>query len=205
MKIRSISPDSFASNCYLVVEGERALVVDPGVSVRAIQAALDAEGARCCGILLTHGHFDHVLSLDELRNAYPDATVYLHAADAELLADGDKNAFKTFFGRDRVFIPAEKTLRHGDKIQIGEESLTVLNTPGHTDGCICLLGDGILFTGDTLFADTIGRCDLYSGSPRKMRDTLSYLRTLDPKLKIYPGHGDEGRLGHALDIVSYYF
>ena len=93
MKIRSISPDSFASNCYLVVEGDRAMVVDPGVSLRAIRSALEAEGAECCGILLTHGHFDHILSLDELRDAYPDAPVDLHAADAELLSDGEKNAF----------------------------------------------------------------------------------------------------------------
>ena len=98
MKIRSICPDSFASNCYLLIEGDKALVVDPSVPTRAISSALTAEGARCVGILLTHGHFDHILSLDECRDAYPDAPVYLHSQDAELLSDGQKNAFALFFG-----------------------------------------------------------------------------------------------------------
>jgi glyoxylase-like metal-dependent hydrolase (beta-lactamase superfamily II) len=116
VKIRSICPDSFASNCYLVIEGERALVVDPGVGLRAIQSALTEEGARCVGILLTHGHFDHILSLDELRDAYPDATVYIHRDDAELLLDGDKNAFALFMGQDRTWRPADHLLVDGEII-----------------------------------------------------------------------------------------
>lgn len=204
MDIYNLYPGSMGSNCYILICGTHAAVIDPSASADGILDFLDKKGASLERIILTHGHFDHMFSADTLRNL-TGVPLMIHESDADNLSDGEKNAFKTFFGRDRAFLPAEKTLRHGDKIQIGEECLTVLNTPGHTDGCICLLGDGIMFTGDTLFSDSIGRCDLYSGSPRKMRDTLSYLRTLDQTLKIYPGHGDTGVLGHALDIVSYYF
>ena len=189
MKIRSISPDSFASNCYLVVEGERALVVDPGVSVRAIQAALDAEGARCCGILLTHGHFDHVLSLDELRNAYPDAPVYLHAADAELLSDGEKNAFALFMGQDRTWRPADHLLTDGEIILLGDARIRVRHTPGHTRGSVCYLCGDDLVTGDTLFADGYGRTDLAGGSYEELTRSLGRLFSLSPTLTVYPGHG----------------
>ncbi len=204
MEIYHLFPGSLGSNCYVLISGSRAAVIDPSVSADGILDFLNKKNASLECIILTHGHFDHMLSVDTLRSL-SGAPLLIHESDADNLADGDKNAFKTFFGRDRKFFPAEKTLRHGDKVKIGDESLTVLNTPGHTDGCICLLGDGVLFTGDTLFADSIGRCDLYSGDVRKMRESLKLLRTLDPKLKIYPGHGDTGVLGHALDVVSYYF
>ncbi len=204
MEIYNLYPSSFGANCYIIVSGSHAAVIDPSASTDGIMEFLQKKNATLDCIILTHGHFDHMLSADTLR-ARAGAPLLVHEDDAELLLDGDKNAFKTFFGRDRVFSPAEKTLRHGDKISVGDESLTVLNTPGHTNGCICLLGDGILITGDTLFAESIGRCDLYSGDPRKMRESLKFLRTLDKNLKIYPGHGDESTLGHALDVVSYYF
>ena len=204
MEIYNLYPGSFGANCYILISGSHATVIDPSASTEGVINFLQKKNATLDCIILTHGHFDHMLSADTLRRD-TGAPLLIHESDADFLLDGDKNAFKTFFGRDRKFSPAEKTLKHGDKISIGSESLTVLNTPGHTDGCICLLGDGILITGDTLFAESIGRCDLYSGDVRKMRESLKFLRTLDPTLKIYPGHGDESTLGHALDIVSYYF
>ncbi len=204
MEIYNLYPGSFGANCYILISNSHAAIIDPSASTDKIMEFLQIKNVNLDCIILTHGHFDHMLSADTLR-ARSGAPLCIHESDAEFLLDGDKNAFKTFFGRDRTFSPAEKTLKHGDKISIGDESLTVLNTPGHTDGCICLLGNGILITGDTLFAESIGRCDLYSGDPRKMRDSLKFLRTLDKNLKIYPGHGDESTLGRALDIVSYYF
>lgn len=204
MEIYNLYPGSFGANCYIIVSGSHAAVIDPSASTDGIMDFIQGKNATLDCVILTHGHFDHMLSADTLR-ARSGAPLLVHEDDAELLLDGEKNAFKTFFGRDRVFSPAEKTLKHGDKIYVGNESLTVLNTPGHTNGCICLLCDGFLVTGDTLFAESIGRCDLYSGDVRKMRESLKFLRTLNQDLRIYPGHGDESTLGHALDVVSYYF
>lgn len=202
MKIRSICPDSFASNCYLVIEGERALVVDPGVGLRAIQSALTEEGARCVGILLTHGHFDHILSLDELRDAYPDATVYIHRDDAELLLDGDKNAFALFMGQDRTWRPADHLLVDGEIILLGDARIRVRHTPGHTRGSVCYVCGDNLITGDTLFADGYGRYDLYGGDYASLCRSLRSLTELSPTLRIHPGHGPSNALGDALSRIG---
>lgn len=202
MKIIPICPTSFASNSYLLVSDGAALVVDPSVSAEAILRIAKEQNAEIEGILLTHGHFDHILSLDVLRKklSIPAA---LHGHDAVMLTDGRKNAFYDFFGKERVFGAAEQLLSEGDTISLGGETITVLHTPGHTGGSVCYLCDNALITGDTLFANTYGRCDLWSGSDEEMRSSLLRLRTLSPDLTIYPGHGDTARLGDALDEVAY--
>ena len=202
MKIRSICPDSFASNCYLLIEGNEALVVDPSVSVRALQAALDAEGVRCVGILLTHGHFDHILSLDELRQSYPDAPVYLHSQDAELLSDGQKNAFALFFGQDRAWKAADHLLTNGEIILLGDARVKVLHTPGHTRGSVCYLCGEDLITGDTVFASGYGRYDLYGGDYGALCSSLRSLTDLSFTLRIHPGHGPSALLGDALSSIG---
>ena len=200
--IQTISPDSFASNCYLLAKGEDAFVVDPGVSLASIQAALDAQGAVCRGILLTHGHFDHMLSLDELRAAYPDAPVYLHADDAELLSDGEKNAFALFFGQDRVWRPADHLLLGGEMLPFADEHIKVIHTPGHTQGSVCYLCGDLLITGDTLFDGGYGRCDLYGGDWASLTRTLRRLTELPVTLRIYPGHGPSTTLGDSLSDIG---
>ena len=201
MKIIPICPASFAANCYLLVSGNEALVVDPSVSAEAILNATDQADARLVGILLTHGHFDHILSLDTLRAA-ADLPAAIHAHDAVMLTDGRKNAFYDFFHRERTYGAAQTMLADGDRIPLGNESITVLHTPGHTGGSVCYLCDDLLITGDTLFSNTYGRCDLWSGDESQMRRSLALLRSLDPNLVIYPGHGATARLGDALDEVA---
>lgn len=203
MKIIPICPESFASNTYALISSGHALIVDPSISVDAIKKATENENAVIEGILLTHGHFDHVLSMDELRRS-ENVKVYIHEKDSELLSDGRKNAFYDLFKRERAFGEADVLLSDGDTIKLGEESLKVIHTPGHTEGSVCYLADGFLVTGDTLFAGTIGRCDLYGGDEEKIRNSLSLLRTLPADLIIYPGHGSSCTLGYALDTAAYY-
>lgn len=199
MLIRSIAPRSFASNCYLVVSDGHALVVDPAVSLSAILTALGEEGATCEGIVLTHGHFDHMLTLDELRRAFPDTPVYIHREDASYLGDSQKNAFSFFFHQDRVWQPADKLLTDGDTIPLGDETVRIVHTPGHTPGSICLYcGEHDLITGDTLFDGGYGRCDLWGGSFTALIESLQTLATLPEQLTIYPGHGGKARLGASL-------
>ena len=198
MLIHPITPSSFASNCYVVTSGDEALIVDPSASVRSMLQLLDQKSLRCVGIVLTHGHFDHVLSLDELRDALPPVPVYLHRADADFLCDGQKNAFSLFFGQHRAWRPATHLLGDGDDISLGEEHVRILHTPGHTPGSICALCGNALLTGDTLFDGSYGRCDLYGGSMTALQASLRRLQALDPTIKIYPGHGSTATLGVAL-------
>ena len=202
MKIIPVCAESFGANTYIIVSDSEALVVDPTVSTDAILSAIRAEDAHPIGVILTHGHFDHVLSLDRFRQA-TGTKAFIHEDDAIMLTDGKKNAFFEFFGKERTFGAAENLLRDGQRIRLGNEEIEVLHTPGHTQGSVCYLCGDALITGDTLFAESFGRCDLWSGSLTLMSSSLRRLRTLDPKLTIYPGHGCPSRLGDALDNVAY--
>ena len=203
MRIISVCAQSFGANTYLLVSGNQALVVDPSVSVSAMVDVAASEGAVIVGVLLTHGHFDHVLSLDQLCENL-GVPSYIHENDAELLTDGKKNAFYTFFGKERAFRAADKLLSDGDHIPLGDEKITVLHTPGHTMGSVCYLAGDILVTGDTLFAESIGRQDLYGGSPELMERSLLKLGALNGDITIYPGHGPSASLRNATDGASYY-
>ena len=103
MKIINLFPGSWGSNCYLVEDGGEALIIDPSAAASAILRRLREDGCTPVGILLTHGHFDHVMSVDTLRQAEPDLKVYIHEADAPMLTDPDKNGFAFFFGQDRAW------------------------------------------------------------------------------------------------------
>lgn len=203
MRVVPVASPSFGSNTYLIVSDGHAFVVDPSVSSAAVFSAADAEGASLDGILLTHGHFDHILSMDILRDA-ANIPVMIHEDDAELLADGKKNAFYTFFGKERTFRPADCLLKDGDELVLGGKTVRVLHTPGHTRGSCCYLCGEHLVTGDTVFAEGFGRYDLYGGSESTLRQSLSALRSLDARLRIYPGHGPHAFLGDALDTVAYF-
>ena len=204
MNIKPICPYSFGANTYAIFSGDHAFVVDPATSVEAIMSAISEEGAVLDGILLTHGHFDHTIALDTLRRSTA-VPAYIHREDAVMLTDGKKDAFFTFYGKENVHRPAEELLCDGQVLSLGNERITVLHTPGHSQGSVCYLCGDFIVTGDTLFADSIGRCDLWSGSEELIQVSLSSLRALDQSLTIYPGHGAPARLGDALDNAAYFF
>lgn len=195
----------YGSNCWLITVGTQAAVIDPSAPTSTILRAMREAGCHLDTILLTHGHFDHILSVDALRQALPGVPVCVHSADAAMLTDGVQNASSLFFGQADTYSPADRLLRNGEVIRLGDASLTVLHTPGHSPGSVCFLSDadGLLFTGDTLFSDNVGRCDLPGGSYSALRHSLRSLSTLPRSLRIYPGHGSPASLGAALDRVMY--
>lgn len=205
MEIIDLFPGSWCSNCYLLVGKNRhAFVVDPSASAKGIIERCEAEGITLDGILLTHGHFDHIISLDNLRDK-TGIPAYIHENDNELLGDARKNAFYTFFKMDRAFRSAEKLLSDGDVLCLGDEEIKVIHTPGHTEGSVCYLCEDFIVTGDTLFADSYGRYDLYGGDFEKLRESMRKLSMLDQNLTIYSGHGDTARLGDALARLDFNF
>lgn len=204
MEILTLTPVSFESNSYLLCEGGEAILVDAGADPKKVDEVLARKGLTLRAIVLTHGHFDHVLSVDLLREKH-GAPVLIHEEDAELLGDGEKNAFATFFGRARTWHPADRTLREGDTVTLGDKTLTVLHTPGHTRGSICLYGDGILLSGDTLFASGFGRYDLFGGDENALKASLARLASLPADTVIYPGHGGASTLENALFFSRSFF
>ncbi len=197
MEFCNLYPGSFGSNCYCLFSGTDAAVIDPSANAREILDEISQRGATLRMILLTHGHFDHLFSLDDLRKK-SGAPVYLHASDADLPGDARKNAFRLFFGRERTWMPPDQLLADGETLLLGDEQLQVLHTPGHTEGSVCFLCGDTLFSGDTLFCDNVGRCDLPGGDEEALYRSLSSLSALPHGLVLCPGHGPASTLGAAL-------
>ena len=160
---------------YLIGDPEtrEAAVVDPGWEIPRVLGAAKADGYRITKAFITHHHFDHVMGLGELLKAV-DVPVYVHRADAPQI---------------RVEPGSLKPVSGGEAITIGKRSLQVLHTPGHTPGSQCLLIDGRLLSGDTLFINGCGRCDLPGGDPTTMYESLTKkLKPLDDETILHPGH-----------------
>ena len=203
MNIYTLFPNSFGANCYVLVSDGHAAVIDPSVNAEKILKFAQDTCAVIDKIILTHGHFDHIESIDALREML-SVPVCVHKDDNEMLTDGEKNAYALFYGVDRHWHSADILLDDGDEIIVGKEKLKVISTPGHSKGSICLIGDGVMITGDTLFANGYGRYDLHGGDADMLADSLSHLRIFDKSITIYPGHGGTAKLGQALDNVLYY-
>lgn len=178
----------FTANTYLLRDRatRKTLVIDPG----ADEAALGILGAFAPeAILLTHAHFDHALIAPELR-AQCGAKILLGALDAPLFCDPVKNASVSFHARP-LAATADGLLSEGDEIALGESVITVLHTPGHSPGSVSFRCGDILFSGDTLFADGVGRTDLFGGNERELENSLKRLLSFPSDTRVYPGHGPD--------------
>ena len=206
MEIISLSVTGFESNCFIIHNGADAFVVDPSTSEQKVLWALEKNGLTLKGILLTHGHFDHILRAQELRDA-TGAPLYIHELDAEMLTDSIKNAFKTFTGREFTISGADVLLHDADEITLGDEKIKVIHTPGHTKGSVCYDTGDSLITGDTIFAEGFGRYDLYGGDVSALKHSIQKLTEMAKTENrwIYPGHGNTSTLRQATENLKYYF
>lgn len=200
MKVELLCYGVLMSNCWLLTSGGEAFLIDSGAELSEIEAVLSSKGLTLRGVLLTHGHFDHAWSARAVADRY-GVPLYIHSDDGEMLGDGMKNAYLMCYGRDKDLGQADVLLHDGDIITLGGEEIKVLHTPGHSQGSVCYLAGKSLISGDTLFATSVGRWDLYGGSVDELRSSLFALTLLDENIKIYPGHGAPARLGDALGIA----
>ena len=186
MKIHRVAVGSLQTNCYIVASAENnALIVDPGDDAAKITQCLKKYSLTPKCIVNTHGHIDHIRA-----NASLKLPVFAHEADREMISDPKKNNMSFFFGS---FDPVEpsRLLKDGEVLELDELRFRVIHTPGHTAGGICLLGHGVLFSGDTLFKDGIGRTDFPGASGAAMQVSLKKLFKLDGATAVYPGHGPQ--------------
>ncbi len=191
LSIHTVPGAPLETNCYLVADreaGDAILVDAPKQVVEEMQARAEAWGVAIRQIICTHGHWDHTMGLPELIAA-TGATVAVHAGDKDHLLHPSFAPFTLPFTLTPV--TPDRLLAEGDEVTVGTHRLRVLNTPGHTPGCICLhdADEHILLSGDTLFAGTCGRMDFPGGDPALMVQSLLRLATLPPATRVYPGHG----------------
>ena len=183
MLIETFNVGTFATNCYVVNshETKEAIIIDPGIDLpteaQQIFNFITEGGLKIKLIVNTHGHQDHISGYATFQAKY-NVPVYIHKLDAQAIEDLKKDMY-----------PPPVLLQEGSSITFGEETLKVIHTPGHTPGSICLIGERLAFTGDTLFAGGIGRTDFPGGSDKAMQRSLDKLMQLPDNIMIYPGHG----------------
>lgn len=187
MKVQAIVVGLLATNCYLVScpETGEGVVIDPGAGGKRILREIGKSGLHMTEIVITHGHIDHLGAGSGLRKALG---VPLSLPEKDLGAYQNPGCgLNLFLGRPA---PPDRLLREGDRICFGKRQLTVLETPGHTRGSISLHGAGAVFTGDALFAGSVGRTDLAGGSFELLMGSIrGKLLVLPPPTVVYPGHG----------------
>ncbi len=184
MLVETFIVGMLSTNCYVASsrETKEAIIIDPGIDLfsetQPILDYIDAKKLNVKFVLNTHGHDDHIKG-DAFFQKKFNVPICIHMLDEHFIEDLEKGNF-----------PPNLLLKDGSLIKVGSETLKVLHTPGHTPGSICLVGEKLVFTGDTLFAGGIGRTDFPGGSMSEMRISLKKLMDLPLNLLLYPGHGE---------------
>jgi hydroxyacylglutathione hydrolase len=201
MKVLSLTVGAMAVNCYILYceDTLQCAVIDPGDDCDDIMRVIEENHLVTKYILLTHGHFDHIGAVKELKER-TNAMVGIHPMDADCLTDASKN-LSALVGISLGHVSPDFLIEDGDKLEVGSAVLQVIHTPGHTKGGVtymeaAYMGSGVLFTGDTLFEGSIGRTDFPGGSHSQLLQSISEkLMILDDNLMVYPGHGGQSTLG----------
>ena len=201
MKIDGLALGAYETNCYVLRSSEAAkdcLIVDAGLGADKLIKFLQEHNLNPVSLVLTHGHIDHIEGIAGLRTVFPDIKVYIHKLDAEMLTEPHSN-LSAMMGAAFSVEPADFFLEEESVIEQAGIKLSVLHTPGHTPGGICLYceDEGIVFTNDTLFADSIGRTDFPNGNMEHLLQSIrEKLFTLPDETKVYPGHGPMTTIAH---------
>lgn len=189
MLIETFTVGMLSTNCYVASsqDTKEAIIIDPGLDYtsesQSILDYIEQAQLKIKFIVNTHGHTDHIKG-DAIFQEKFNVPICIHTLDAYFI-ESIKN--------DKA--PPNILLKEGDTIEFGKETLKVIHTPGHTRGCICLVGEHLVFTGDTLFAGGIGRTDFLEGSMADMQRSLQKIEKLPDSMLVYPGHGEATMIG----------
>lgn len=196
LKMKTCVLGMVSTNCYIVYRGQEAVVIDPADNADYIVNQCRELGIVPAAILLTHGHFDHILAVGDLKKRL-HIPVYAGEGEAPLLQDTALN-LSSSFGKNCT-VKADRLLQDGETVELLGQPWKVIATPGHTGGSVCYLveGEQVLFSGDTLFAGSYGRTDMPTGNQREIVQSLKEkLFTLPEEITVYPGHGDPTDIGY---------
>ena len=186
------------ANNYLIADEETkdGALIDCSEMKQEILDDVKNLGINVKYILLTHGHFDHVLGVNDMKNAL-GAKVYINKGDVFML--DNINQIMSMFGINQKVAPPEydEFVEDGQELPLGNTKIKTIYTPGHSEGGVCYLVDDKLFSGDTLFRESVGRTDLYGGNFKTLLNSVKgVLFNLDDDINVYPGHGPSSTIGH---------
>ncbi len=203
MNLQQLVLGELDTNCYVVWDDEgNCLVIDPADQPEEILAVVRERQLTVTAVVLTHVHFDHMLATQAVCEA-TGAPLYVGAGDEPALTDPIRNLSGLFTPGRPITVNPDRVLKEGDTLTVGSMRFQVMETPGHTPGCICLLEGDTLFSGDTLFYDSIGRIDFPGGDPMVMLASLRRLAALDPAVRVYSGHGPATTIGREVAYNPY--
>ena len=200
MRIKRLPVGLLGTNCYLIELEKTLVLVDPGGSAEQITRQVNRIGKPVVSILLTHGHFDHILAIPALCRTFADIPVFIHPSEAEKVSEKGIREFLShadpalLSGIREDFAFPSHILPLTDGSVVSDAELLVLHTPGHSPGSTCLYSreEGVLFSGDTLFKGTVGRTDLPGGDMETLLASIEkQLLPLDEETAVYPGHGED--------------
>lgn len=196
MIIKHYNTGPIGVNTYLVYdETKKGFIVDPGGFSKELAEHVDSEAIEVQYIILTHGHGDHIGGVEESKKHFSGSKIVALKEEQELLEDPKKNASLEIFFR-AVTVDADILVSEGDSLNVGNIQLDFIHTPGHTKGGMCIITEGAVFSGDTLFRGSIGRTDFYGGSFDEICDSIrSKLYALPDETVVYPGHMQETTIG----------
>lgn len=206
LKIEILVIGSIQTNTYIVYDenSKNAIIIDPASEAKGIINHIDSLGLNLKAIFITHGHYDHIGAVSELKAHY-DIKVYTHEKEAEMMKDASRNLSLNFSGSP-VEVLVDEYVNDGDVLEIDELKFTCIEVPGHSPTSICYYNNenNILFSGDTLFAGAIGRTDLFDGPGDTLLNKIkSKLLILPDETKVYPGHGNASTISYEKNNNPY--
>ncbi|AOL16373.1 MBL fold metallo-hydrolase [Sulfolobus sp. A20] len=195
MIVKNFITGPLATNSYLLISENEGVIIDAGGDMKEVLDFIRNNKVKLRYIIATHGHFDHVMGINEIKREFPSSMFLINERDLGLVKRASTMASSYLNLMISDIINPDGFIKEGDEINVGNRKLKIIETPGHTMGSICILANGYIFTGDTLFYGTVGRTDI-GGSEKLLRDSLERLKKLPDELIVYPGHGPFTILGY---------
>jgi glyoxylase-like metal-dependent hydrolase (beta-lactamase superfamily II) len=195
MIIKKLVVGPLENNCFIIADekSKECFVVDPGDEPDRILDLINENNLKLKYIVCTHAHFDHVAAVPEIKED-TKAMIVLHKEDLDIYRSTKDQALVWGFEVDSLPEP-DIFVSEGDILRVGDLKFEIFHTPGHSQGSFCLYGEGVVITGDTLFAGSVGRTDLYGGDIKKLKKSFNRLMSLPDEVRVLPGHGPESTIG----------
>lgn len=205
MNIKKFEVGPLFENCYAIYDenAKQAIIIDPGDEPDLMLDFLKENDLNVKYIICTHGHFDHIGAVKEIKEE-TGALILLHEKDLEIYRNSPEVAVQLFGIAIDPQPEPDRLIQDGENIKFNDSILQIIHTPGHSPGSICIYMNGNLFTGDTLFAGSVGRTDILGGSMKELLDSLKKISSLPGETVVFPGHGPKTKLEIEIKTNPFY-